>query len=90
MQKYTYDIDYEINKRRSYMKHMSPYQLDYEMQNGAISVPTPTVCPGICHIDKCPRALVINAIYRSDPCEYCSHSLDLKYVRNQQNQSNQK
>lgn len=74
-----YDTDYEISKRKSYMKHMTPDQLDYEMCYGSISVPEPAVCPGLCQIDKCPRAAVIKTIYRSDPCEYCSLSLDKKF-----------
>lgn len=76
MKKSTYDIDYEISKRKSYMKHMSAEQLDYEMSNGSISVPLPDTCPGLHHLDECPRAIVIDAVYKCDPCEYCRHSLD--------------
>ncbi|MDY2912237.1 MAG: hypothetical protein SOT58_09335 [Agathobacter sp.] len=77
----SYDVNYEINKRKSYLKYMTPEQLDYEMANGSISVPEPDTCPGVMHTSSCPRALVIDAVYHVDPCEYCSHSLYKGFVK---------
>lgn len=77
-----YDIDYEINKRKSYIRHLTPAQYDYEMNYGSMSVPEPNTCPGQDYIDSCPRAEVMKHVYPSDPCEYCSHSLDDDYLRN--------
>lgn len=79
-----YDVDYEINKRKSYMKHMSLEQLDYEMENGTLSVPEPVSCPGLSHLSECPRVKVIQQVYKTDPCEYCSHSLSEEYVNKYQ------
>lgn len=83
-----YDIDYEINKRKSYIRHLSQSEYDYEMNNGSMSVPEPVNCPGLHHIDECPRAQVVNAMHYLDACEYCSLSLDEDYVRNNVNKHN--
>ena len=85
-----YDVDYEINKRKSYIRHLSPSQYDYEMNYGSMSVPVPATCPGLDYIESCPRAQVIKHLYPNDPCEYCSHSLDSDYTSNNVNKHNRK